>query len=70
MEKEKKSIPSIETKFYLHDQKKNVSIKSPDTTQMQMVEINARTKIYIAMDASPDEARSRYGEYLKGKKKF
>ena len=41
------------------DRKQNV-IKSPDLTKLQMVVIDQRTKIYIAHDADPEEARSRY----------
>lgn len=40
--------------------KKQTTFKTPDITKMQEVVINHRTKIYIAMDADPEEARSRY----------
>lgn len=41
-------------------EKKQVVFKTPDLTKMQEVVINHRTKIYIAVDADPEEARSRY----------
>jgi len=40
--------------------KKQTSFKTPDITKMQEVVINHRTKIYIAIGADPEEARSRY----------
>jgi putative ubiquitin-RnfH superfamily antitoxin RatB of RatAB toxin-antitoxin module len=40
--------------------KKQTIFKTPDITKMQEVVINHRTKIYIALDADPEEARSRY----------
>jgi len=41
-------------------EKKQIVFKTPDITRMQEVVINARTKLYIAIDADPEEARSRY----------
>jgi putative ubiquitin-RnfH superfamily antitoxin RatB of RatAB toxin-antitoxin module len=41
-------------------EKKQTVFKTPDITRMQEVVINARTKIYIALGADPEEARSRY----------
>ena len=41
-------------------EKKQMVFKTPDITRMQEVVINARTKIYIAVGADPEEARSRY----------
>jgi hypothetical protein len=41
-------------------EKKQIVFKTPDITKMQEVVINHRTKIYIAVGADPDEARSRY----------
>jgi len=41
-------------------EKKPTVFKTPDITRMQEVIINARTKIYIAIGADPEEARSRY----------
>jgi hypothetical protein len=41
-------------------EKKTITFKTPDITKMQEVVINHRTKIYIAVDADPEEARSRY----------
>ncbi len=34
--------------------------KSPDLSKMKEVIIDHRTKIYIALDADAEEARSRY----------
>ena len=42
--------------------KKQPIFKTPDITMMQEVVINHRTKIYIALDADPEEARNRYLE--------
>jgi hypothetical protein len=41
-------------------QKKQIIFKTPDITKMQVVVINQNTKIYIAIGADPEEARSRY----------
>jgi hypothetical protein len=41
-------------------EKKQTVFKTPDITRMQEVVINARTKIYIAIGADAEEARSRY----------
>lgn len=41
-------------------EKKQGSIKSPDLRDLQVVVIDSRTKIYIALDADPEEARTRY----------
>jgi hypothetical protein len=41
-------------------EKKQIVYKTPDVTKMQEVVINQRTKLYIAIGADPDEARSRY----------
>ena len=41
-------------------EKKQSVFKTPDITRMQEVVINPRTKIYIAIGADPEEARSRY----------
>lgn len=41
-------------------EKKQQIFKTPDITRMQEVVINARTKIYIALGADAEEARSRY----------
>lgn len=47
-----KSIKMIE--------KKQVSFKSPDMAKLQEVVIDMKTRIYIALDADPEEARERY----------
>jgi hypothetical protein len=54
------AIPMIEKSFYLNDQKKRITFKTPDIHKMQEVIIDNRTKIYIAIGADPDEARTRY----------
>jgi putative ubiquitin-RnfH superfamily antitoxin RatB of RatAB toxin-antitoxin module len=41
-------------------EKKQPVFKTPDITRMQEVVINDRTRIYIALGADPEEARSRY----------
>jgi hypothetical protein len=41
-------------------EKKQNNFKTPDLTQLQEVIIDVRTKIYIALGADPEEARSRY----------
>jgi hypothetical protein len=43
----------------MQEKKQNV-FKTPDITKMQEVVINQRTKLYIAVGADPEEARSRY----------
>ena len=43
----------------MQEKKQNV-FKTPDITKMQEVVINHRTRIYIAVGADPEEARSRY----------
>lgn len=40
--------------------KKQNTFKSPDLSKLQEVVIDLRTKIYIAHDADPEEAKSRY----------
>ena len=41
-------------------EKKQVVHKAPDLTKMQVVVIDSRTTIYIALDADPMDARKRY----------
>ncbi len=41
-------------------EKKQNSFKSPDLNQLQEVIIDFKTRIYIALGADPEEARSRY----------
>jgi hypothetical protein len=41
-------------------EKKQTNFKAPDLSKMQEVVINARTKIYIAPGANPQEAKERY----------
>jgi hypothetical protein len=41
-------------------EKKQNEIKSVDLKKLQEVVIDGRTRIYIAIDADPKEARERY----------
>jgi len=41
-------------------EKKQVVFNPPDLTKMQEVVIDHKTRIYIALGADPEEARSRY----------
>jgi len=41
-------------------EKKQVILKSPDLSKLKEVVIDHRTKIYIALGADVEEARSRY----------
>jgi len=43
----------------MYEPKSNTN-KSPDLSKMKEVVIDHRTKIYIALDADPEEARVRY----------
>jgi hypothetical protein len=40
--------------------KKQAAIKSPDLNKLQEVVIDHRTRIYIAKDADPEDAKNRY----------
>jgi hypothetical protein len=48
--------------------KKQTIFKSPDLAKLQEVIIDARTRIYIAIDADPKEAKLNYFERLNFKK--
>jgi hypothetical protein len=41
-------------------EKKHIEYKSPDLSKLQEVVIDIRTKIYIARDADPAEAKIKY----------
>jgi len=41
-------------------EKKSIAFKSPDLSKLREVIIDHRTKIYIALDADIEEAKSRY----------
>jgi hypothetical protein len=43
----------------MFEKKPNI-VKSPDLSKLKEVIIDHRTKIYIALDADIEEARSRY----------
>lgn len=49
-------------------EKKPVVHNSPDLSKMKEVVIDHRTRIYIALDADADEAKSRYLANLKNRK--
>jgi thymidylate kinase len=51
-------------------EKKPVIFKSPDMTKLQEVVIDLKTKIYIALDADPEEARSRYRARIEAKNRL
>jgi hypothetical protein len=40
--------------------KKQAAFKSPDLNKLQEVVIDHRTRIYIAKDADPEDAKNRY----------
>lgn len=69
MKNNTRGLSKVELAFYLLEKKKNQN-PSPDISKMQVVEIDDKTKLYIAPGASADEARSRYSEYLRGKRRF
>ncbi len=48
--------------------KKQSVFKSPDLQKLQEVVIDLRTKIYIAIDADPEEAKTRYLSRFESKK--
>lgn len=50
--------------------KKPVTYKSPDMSKLQEVIIDLRTKIYIAIGADPEEAKSRYLSRIEAKNKL
>ena len=41
-------------------EKKQTVFKSPDLSKLKEVVIDHRTKIYVALDADVEEAKSRY----------
>jgi len=49
-------------------EKKQIVFKSPDLNKLQAVVIDHRTKIYIAVDADPEEAKMRYLTRIANKK--
>jgi len=40
--------------------KKQSEFKTPDLTKLQEVVIDFKTKLYISIDADPEEAKERY----------
>jgi hypothetical protein len=59
---------SSEKNNYMYE-KKQKAVESPDLSKLQEVVIDFRTKIYIALGADPEEARTRYLARV-GAKKF
>jgi hypothetical protein len=53
----------------MNNDKKTSAFKSPDLSKMQEVIIDFKTKIYIAADADPEEAKNRYLSRIDTKKK-
>jgi len=51
-------------------EKKQNNFKTPDLRELQEVVIDARTKIYIAIGADPEEAKSRYMSRIEAKNKL
>ena len=51
-------------------EKKQSNYQSPDLSKLQEVVIDFRTKIYIAIGADSEEARSRYMSRLDAKNKM
>jgi hypothetical protein len=49
-------------------EKKQAAFVSPDLAQLQVVIIDHRTKIYIALDEDPHEAKVRYLSRIGNKK--
>lgn len=47
--------------------RRQIIFKTPDISKMQEVIINHRTRIYIAVGADPEEARTRYLDRLEAK---
>jgi len=48
-------------------EKKQPVFHSPDLSKMQVVVIDNRTRIYIAIDADPEEAKLKYISRLEAK---
>ena len=64
------ALPQKSQKRSHHDyNKKQVVFVSPDLHQLQEVVIDYKTKIYIAIGASAEEARSRYLTRMESKTK-
>jgi hypothetical protein len=67
---EENSPPKVVKNYYRHDYKKQATFKSPDIQKLQEVKIDERTKLYIALDADPEQARKRYLTRLETKGTF
>lgn len=61
------ALPKIEKGYYTHDHKKHNAFVSPDVTKLQVVIIDQKTRLYIALDADPELARSRYLSRMEGR---
>lgn len=51
-------------------EKKQNNYTTPDLTKLQVVTIDEKTKIYIALNADPEEARNRYFSRIGAKSKL
>lgn len=69
MKVENHIISKVERDFYRLEKKRD-QIESPDISKMQEVEIDKKTKLYIALEASAEDALRRYSEYLRIKKRY
>jgi hypothetical protein len=54
------SVPCAKLEKSIMFEKKPGTFKSPDLSKLKEVIIDHRTKIYIALDADIEEARTRY----------
>jgi len=63
--KKDKTISTTEKNYYKHDLKKQTS---PEVDKMQEVFIDEKTKLYIAPNASAEEARQRYFDKMRAKR--
>ena len=44
----------------MYEKKVQNNFKSPDLSKMQEIVIDLRTKIYVALNVDPEEAKTRY----------
>ncbi|MCB2196434.1 MAG: hypothetical protein KQH79_11290 [Bacteroidetes bacterium] len=47
--------------------RKQLNFQSPDLSQLQVVVIDHKTTIFIAMGADPDKAKRKYREQMNSK---
>jgi hypothetical protein len=51
-------------------EKKQINLKSPDLSKLQVVVIDSRTRIYVALGTDPEEAKIHYIAKLEAKNTF